>query len=68
MGPLCVVHDGSYMVGLDTDVCSAGVVIYCTNSRLTAKCAVVERSTAADNYRGNILGGIIIQLILRPVL
>ena len=65
MGSFCVVHEGSYMVDLDSEVCLTGVVIYCTNSRLTAKCAVAERSTSADNHHGEILGGMISQISLR---
>ena len=37
MGSLCIVHDGSYMVDLDTEVCSAGVMIICTSSGQTLK-------------------------------
>ena len=59
MGSLCIVHDGSYLVDLDTEVCLAGLVIFCTISRQTLKCAVAERSSEAGNYRGEILGGII---------
>ena len=65
MGSLCIVHDGSYMVDLDSEVCSAGLVMFCKISRQTLKCAVAERSAEAGNYRGEILGGIICQLILR---
>ena len=65
MGSLCIVHDVSCMVDLDTEVCSAGLMIFCTISGQTLKCAVAERSSEAGNYRGEILGGIICQLILR---
>ena len=59
MGSLCIVHDGSYMVDLDTEVFSAGLMIFCTISGQTFKCAVAGRSSEAGNYRGEILGGVI---------
>ena len=65
MGTLAIVHDGSYMPHVSESVCSAAVMIYCTRTKQQAKGSIVERSSSADNYRGEILGGIMIQLILR---
>ena len=65
MGSLVIVHDGSYMPHVAKDVCSAGFMIYCKNYKYKAKGTVVERSSDADNYRAEILGGVMIQLILR---
>jgi hypothetical protein len=53
------------MVEVDKSVCSAGFMIYCTNTQYKAKGTVVEKSDQADNYRGEILGGLMIQLVLR---
>ena len=65
LGSLVVVHDGSYMPHVDRTICSAAFIIYCTHSRLRAKGAVVECTPSADNYRGEILGGLMVQLITR---
>ena len=64
-GSLVIVHDGSYMVEVDKSVCSAGFMIYCKNTQHKAKGTVVEKSDQADNYRGEILGGLMIQLVLK---
>ena len=68
MGSVCAVHNESSMLDLDSEVCLAGVVIYCTNLRLAAKCAVAGKSTSVDNYRKEIYSGIISQLILSTIL
>ena len=65
MGSLVIMHVGSYMPHGIKDVCSAGFMIYSKNSRLRAKGVVVQRSTDVDNYRSEILDGIMIQLVLR---
>lgn len=64
-GTLVCVHDGSYMVHLSRDVCSAAFVIHCTATGKRAVGSVVEQSDDASNYRGEILGGMMIQLVLR---
>ena len=65
MGTLIICHDGSYMVDLDHTSCSAAFLIYCRTTGNTAIGSVAERSDAADNYRGEILGALMIQLVLR---
>jgi len=65
MGLLVIVHDGSFMSKVAKDVRSAGFIIYCMATKQTAKGTVVERSPDADNYRSKILGGIMVQLVLR---
>ena len=65
MGSLVIVHDGSYMPHVAKDVCSAAFIIYCTVTRQRCKGAIAERVKSADNYRGEILGGILVQLVLR---
>ena len=53
------------MVDLDPEVYSAGFVIHCNQTdQMTVGC-VVEKSSSADNYRGEILGGLMVQLVLR---
>ncbi len=46
------------------DICSAAMMIYCTNARARCKCTWAEKSTSAGPYRGEILGGVMTQLIL----
>ena len=65
MGSLCIVHDGSYMEDLSEDACSAGIQIYCMITKQKLRCGVAEQSISADNYRGEILGAVICQLILK---
>ena len=64
-GTLLVAHDGSYMKEVAADVCSAAVMIYCTRTQQTCTCTIVEQSPSAGSYRGEILGAILAQLILR---
>lgn len=52
------------MSEISTEILAAGVMIYCTTG-CQAKGAIAEFSSDADNYQGEILGGILIQLILR---
>ena len=51
---LCIVHDGSYMGHLATDVYSAGVYVFCKSTKQMVKCAVADQSNDADNYRAKI--------------
>ena len=53
------------MVEVANDVCSAAFMIYCQRTKQKAKGVVAEKSRDADNYRGEILGGLIVQLVLR---
>ena len=53
------------MPDLSTEICSAAVMIYCTATGFSAKGAIVESTFNAYNYRGKILGGMLLQLILR---
>jgi len=64
-GSLVIVHDGSYMSKVSKTACSAAFMILCTNTNNRAKGVVAESSKEADNYRGEILGGLLVQLILR---
>jgi len=64
-GTLVSVHDGSYMKEVNPQVCSAAFMIRCSNTGLRAKGAVEEWLESADNYRAEILGGIMTQLVLK---
>ncbi len=64
LGSLFVIHDGLYMPEVTKDVCSADFMFFCTNSGNRAKGTVVEKSVSVDNYRGEILGGLMVQLVL----
>jgi hypothetical protein len=65
MSTLCIAHDGSYMAEEATGLCSAGVVIFCQQSRQWLKVFIPECPNAASNYRGELLGAVIPLLILR---
>ncbi len=45
------------------DICSAAVIMYCSSSSQWAKISVAECSESADNFRGKLLGAVIIQYI-----
>ena len=67
IGTLICVHDGSYMELIDRSTCSAAVVLFCTDKRRlgTASCAERTDTETATNYRGELLGGLLISLILK---
>ncbi len=62
-----IVHNESYMKEVSLVVCSAAVLIYCKLTGSSCKCtiAIAEKSLSAGSYRGEILGTILTQLILR---
>jgi hypothetical protein len=64
MGSFAIIHDGSYMKEISPDICLATVMILCTITGSLCKCTIVEKSTSAGSYRGEILGAILAQLIL----
>jgi hypothetical protein len=53
------------MKEVSTSVCSAAVMIYCTVTKMTCTCTIAKYSDSASSYRGEILGAILTQLILR---
>ncbi len=65
MGSLIVVHNGSFMREVSSCVSAAAVIILCSVTGSICKCTIAEHSTSASSYRGEILGAIIAQLILR---
>jgi hypothetical protein len=62
---LIIIHDGSYMKDISPLISSAAMMIYCTVAKKQCKCTWVEKSESAGSYRGEILGGIMTQLILK---
>eukprot|EP00956_Cyclotella_meneghiniana_P039915 scaffold182809_cov28-Cyclotella_meneghiniana.AAC.2 len=67
MGTLVGVHDGSFKDKLCARTCSAGVVLFCTKQRRLATAACAERTDprTASSYRGELLGGLLMSLILK---
>jgi hypothetical protein len=65
-GTLLIVHDGSYMPQIDKSICSAGIVLLCTQTgRMgTMQCCEKTNSTTASNYRGELLGALLASHIL----
>jgi hypothetical protein len=61
---LIIIHDGSYMNEISPTVSSAATMIYCTIAKVQCKCTWAEMSTSAGSYRGEILDGVMTQLIL----
>ena len=68
-GSLIIVHDGSYMTQVDETICSAAVILLCTESIKMGTIQLCKKTThrTASNYRGEILGGIITSHILSLV-
>jgi hypothetical protein len=48
-----------------TNLCSAGVIIYCRHTSQWLKASIAEQSKAASNYRGELLGDVMALLIIR---
>ena len=48
-GTLTLAHDGSYMASHSANLCSAGVVLYCSATKQWLKASVSERSDAASS-------------------
>jgi hypothetical protein len=63
-GSLIIIHDGSFMLDISPQICSAAVMIRCGTLDHTCKCIIAEYLESASSYRGKILGAIITQLIL----
>ncbi len=62
---LIIIHDGSYMKEILPLISSEATMIYCTKTRARCKCTWAEQSDSAGAYCGEILGGIMLQLILQ---
>jgi hypothetical protein len=64
-GSLVIVHDRSFMKEISPYISSAAVMIYCKKTRKVCKCTIAEQFQSAGSYRGERLGGVVTQLILR---
>jgi hypothetical protein len=64
-GTISIAHDGLFMQEEFLDICSAAVIMYCFSSNQWANISVAERLESANNFRGKLLGAVIIQFILR---
>ena len=64
-GLLAMTHDGSHMVDVDSTLCSAAYIIRYTVMDNEAIRSIEEKIEDADNYRAKILGGMILQSVLR---
>jgi hypothetical protein len=62
---LIIIHDGSYMKEISPLISSVASMIYCAKAKKRCKCTWAEKSESAGSYRGEILGGIMTQLILK---
>jgi hypothetical protein len=62
---LIISHDGSYMKEVSPWISAAATMIYCNTTKKRCKCTWAEYSESAGSYRGEILGGIMTQLILK---
>ena len=53
------------MKEISPSISAVATMIYCTITKKRCKCMWAEKSEAAGSYRGEILGGIMTQLLLR---
>jgi hypothetical protein len=61
---LVIIHDGSYMKEVSTHISLAATMIYCRIAKAQFRCTWAEQFASAGSYHGEILGGIMMQLIL----
>ncbi len=61
---LVIIHDGSYMKEVLTHISLAATMIYYRIAKARCKCTWAKQSASASSYNGEILGGIMTQLIL----
>ena len=64
---LTCVTDGSYMKDKAANICSAGWVMACKQTKRHISGTLVEHSESADSYRGECLGMLAIRLFLLAV-
>jgi hypothetical protein len=62
---LVIIHDGSFMKEISPHTSFAAIMIYCKMTKKVCKCTIIEKSQSAGSYQGEILGGVVTQLILR---
>ncbi len=61
---LVIIHDGSYMKEVSTHISLEATMIYRRIAKAQCKCTWAKQLASAGSYRGEILGGIMMQLIL----
>ena len=66
-GSLLAVTDGSFIRDRFPQVCSAGFILECTETRRRVIGAFPEQSGAANAYRGELLGLLAVHLLLKAV-
>ena len=64
---LVCVTDGLYNKQVTPDICSAGWVMACMQTKHRILCTLIERSAYAGSYRGELLGMLAICLFLLAV-
>ena len=66
-GSLLIAHDGSFIPHKDKSICSAGIVLFCTQTGHLGTIKLCEQTCplTASNYRGELIGGLITSHILR---
>jgi hypothetical protein len=61
---LIIIHNGSYMREISPIIFSAATMIYYTIAKVQCKCTWAKMLTSAGSFCGEILGGVMTQLIL----
>jgi hypothetical protein len=61
---LVIIYDGSYMKEVLTHIPLAATMIYCRIARARCRCLRAKQLASDSSYHGEILGGIMTQLIL----
>jgi hypothetical protein len=61
---LVIIYDGSYMKEVSPDIRSVAMMIYCKIAKARCKCTWAEHLSSAGAYCGELLGGLMMQLIL----
>ena len=64
MGPLTIMHNVFYIPKVAMDICWAEFFIYCKVTKIRCKSLKVERTKDSDDYQGEILGGLVVQVLL----
>jgi hypothetical protein len=66
-GTLICVSDGSFIRELHPDVCSAAIIMECSESLERLTLSVIDTSPSASAFRGELLGLLAIHLILHSI-
>ena len=61
---LVIIHDGSYIKEVLTHISLAATMIYCRIAKAQCKCTWAKQLSSAGSYHGEILHGLMMQLIL----